>query len=331
MGIHLNDKVVDGKLIPTRVQLETFYGCNARCTMCAISKPATRRIGPMSMEMFTGIVDSLVPYKDHIEKIDLFALGEPLLDVLLFERIAYLKNLGFKGLCISTNAHPLYEDKQRKLLEAGIDTVIFSIDGATKATHEAIRVRTKFDVVVENCQSMIRLRDEGNYATRFVMRFIRQASNKDEWEPFRAFWEPKLSSARNDLLIVYDVNGMGGEIFTKSDLLREDELDPAIEALPCHQVFDRMIVLADGSIPLCCEDSPKAEFNFGNVKDKSPLEHWNSQRFKDIRETHLQGKKNDIPFCANCTMLYSEAKMKVITPAAALPSEAAHAGEAAEE
>ena len=74
-------------LIPKRIQFETFYGCNARCTMCAISKPATRPISEMDMNMFKEIVDSLEPYKDDIEKVDLFGLGEPLMDKLLFDRI----------------------------------------------------------------------------------------------------------------------------------------------------------------------------------------------------------------------------------------------------
>lgn len=314
MSVELNQVVVDGKLIPTRIQLETFYGCNARCTMCAISKPATRPIGTMSMEMFRSVVDSLVPYKDYIEKVDLFALGEPLLDVHLFDRIGYLKKKGFKGLAISTNAHLLYPEKQRMLLESEIETVIFSIDGAKKETHEAIRIRTKFDQVVRHCLDMIRMRDEGDYKTRFVMRFIRQEMNFDEWDAFREFWEPELSSEKDDLLIVYDVNGMGGEMYSKEDLLREDEIDPEIEAMPCHQIFDRMIVLADGSIPLCCEDTPKAAFNFGNAADASPLEFWNSPRFQKIREIHRQGRKGAIKLCADCTMLYSEKKSQVINP-----------------
>jgi len=315
MAIKINDRVVDGKLIPSRIQIETFYGCNARCTMCAVSKPATRKIGVMTMEMFRHVVDSLEPYKDYFEKVDLFALGEPLLDTLLFERIAYLKEKGFKGLAISTNAHLLYPDKQKKLLESGIDTIIFSIDGAKKETHEAIRVRTKFELVVANCIGTIELRDRGDYSTRFVMRFIRQWSNKDEWEDFRAFWEPRLSSARKDILIVYDVNGMGGEMYSKADLLREDEIDPEIEAMPCHQVFDRLIVLADGSMPLCCEDTPKAEFNFGDSAVANPLDLWNGSRFQQIRKAHLNGKKNALKVCADCTMLYSERRMEVISPA----------------
>ncbi len=313
-SVRLNETVVDGKLIPNRIQIETFYGCNARCTMCAISKPATRTIGAMPMEMFKSVVDSLIPYKAYFQKVDLFALGEPLLDVYLFDRIAYLKEKGFKGVAISTNAHVLYPNKQRQLLDSGIDTVIFSIDGAKKETHEAIRVRTKFEQVVGNCTNMIRARDEGNYSTRFVMRFIRQWSNRDEWEAFREFWEPRLSKSKNDLLIVYDVNGMGGEMYAKSEILSATDIDPEIERMPCHQIFDRLIVLADGSIPLCCEDTPRAEFNFGNVTGADPIELWNSTRFMKIREVHKKGLKNRIKVCADCTMLYSESKTQAIVP-----------------
>ena len=105
MKSEISETVIDGKLIPKRIQLETFYGCNARCTMCAISKPAARRIGVMSMEMFRSVVDSMVLYKDYIEKVDLFSLGEPLLDTYLFDRIRYLKEKRFHGIAISTNAH----------------------------------------------------------------------------------------------------------------------------------------------------------------------------------------------------------------------------------
>ena len=314
MKNEFNQTIIDGKLIPKRIQLETFYGCNARCTMCAISKPATRPIGVMDMEMFKSVVDSLAPYKDYIEMVDLFALGEPLLDHDLFNRIRYLEERGFRGLGISTNAHLMHEEKQRLLLESGIETVIFSIDGFKKETHEAIRLRTNFERVVGNCLSTIRMRDEGSYATRFVVRFIRQWSNRDEWPAFLEFWESKLSGEKNDIIIVYDVNGMGGEMYSKQDILSQFEIDPEIERMPCHQVFDRLIVLADGSVPLCCEDTPRATFNFGNVADSDPLDIWNSKWFSRIRSLHMKEQKNKLDICADCTMLYSEAKTERIRP-----------------
>ena len=292
--------------IPKRIQLETFYGCNAKCVMCVMSLPPTRKKGIMPVEMSKYILDELSPYTSQIDKLDLFALGEPLLDPYIFQRIKYAKEKGFRNIAISTNAELLDKEKQKKLLETGIDTVLFSIDGVKKETHEKIRRGVKFERVVENCQSIIKMRDEKDYKTRFVMRFIRQDSNKNEWTAFKEFWLPKLSKEGGDLLIIYGVNTMGGEIYAKEDIVKNEELDPEIEKQPCHMVFDRLIVLSDGSVPLCCEDTPRAKYCLGNVKDSSPIEIFNCEKFNRIRKIHLEGKKNTLDICRGCTVLYSE-------------------------
>jgi len=297
--------------IPKRIQLETFYGCNASCTMCVIDFPTNRKKGIMPLEMSKYILDELSLYKDEIDKLDLFGLGEPLLDPYIFQRIKYAKEKGFRNIAISTNADLLDKEKQKKLLEIGIDTVLFSIDGVKKETHEKIRRGVKFERVVENCQSIIKMRDEGDYKTRFVIRFIRQDTNKDEWEAFRKFWRPKLSKEtreKRDLIILYDVNTLGGEIYCKRNLIKEQEEDPKIEKKPCHMVFDRLIVLSNGSVPLCCEDILKAKYCLGNVKNSSLIEIFNCEKLDKIRKIHLEGKKNTLDICRECTVLYSEKK-----------------------
>lgn len=297
--------------IPKRLQIETVYGCNARCVMCALTFESSRPKGIMTEQMFKGVVDSLVSYNHIIEKVDLFAMGEPMLDPHIFERISYVRDKGFRNVAISTNVDLLSEVKQRKLLATGIETVIFSIDGINKETHESIRPGVMFENVISNCLSIICKRDKGNYKTRFLVRFIRQASNNPEWEEFRAFWQLRLSPDKGDRLIKYDVNTMGGAVFSKDELIG-DRIDQRIEELPCHQVFDRLIVLSDGTVPLCCEDTPKAENIMGNVKDASPIEIFNGESFRRMRKIHCRGQKNSIPICENCTMLYSEAKIEFV-------------------
>ena len=104
-------------LIPKRIQLETFYGCNAKCIMCAVSLPPTRKKGIMPLDMSKYILDEFAPYKNQIKKLDLFGLGEPLLDPYIFQRIKYAKEKGFRNIAISTNADLLDKEKQRKLLK----------------------------------------------------------------------------------------------------------------------------------------------------------------------------------------------------------------------
>ncbi|MBU0536362.1 MAG: radical SAM protein [Nanoarchaeota archaeon] len=293
--------------IPKRLTIETIFGCNASCSMCVINTPTKRKKGVMPLEMSNKIMDELAIYTDKIKMLDLFGLGEPLLDPHIFERIRYAKQKGFQSIAISTNADLLDEEKQKKLLDSGIDAVLFSIDGVKKETHENIRKGVTFEKVVENVKSIIKMRDKMGYNTRFIVRFIKQENNKDQWEAYKTFWKPLLTKDK-DLMIIYDMHTWGGEISTKDSLLNKEK-DPEIEKKPCHHL-QNLIILSDGSVPLCSEDFLHARHNFGNVKDQPALEIFNCPKFKAIREKHNEGNKNTMIPCKECTVLYSEKTRK---------------------
>lgn len=290
------------QLIPRRVTIETVFGCNAKCTMCVIDHPTERPKGVMDLGLFKRTVDALAPYRDRIEMFDLFALGEPLLDPHLFERVRYVKARGFRRLAISTNAHLLDHGRERALLESGIDTVICSIDGARKETHEAIRVKVDFDRATRNIRNAIALRNENGYTTRFILRFIRQRSNAAEWPEFRDTWRAVVSPERGDVVSVYDVHNWAGRIASKEEALRVAE----IEREPCHHIFRNMMILANGALALCSEDMLDGAFRFGNVTEEDPIAAYNSERFRAMRRLHLAGRKPCVQTCSECTVLYSE-------------------------
>jgi sulfatase maturation enzyme AslB (radical SAM superfamily) len=280
-------------LVPKRVTIETIFGCNARCVMCPIDAPTERRKGVMPLDLFRGIIDSLVPYRDQLQMMDLFCLGEPLLDPHIFARIRYVKDKGFRNLGFSTNVDLLTEARQRQLLESGIDTVIFSIDGASKATHEGIRRRTDFDRVVAHATGAIRMRNEGGYATRFVVRFIRQEANAAEWPAYREFWAGVISPERGDFIAAYDAHNWGGQVGDGCGAV-------AGSMRPCQDIFDVLYILCDGTVPLCRQDWLHPNFNFGNVRDRPPLEIFNAARFHRVRGVHAAGRREQLPMCRTC-------------------------------
>jgi radical SAM protein with 4Fe4S-binding SPASM domain len=294
------------RLIPKRVVVETVFGCNARCGMCVIDQPTDRPKGVMTMEMFTSIIDRLEPYKDNIEIFDLFGLGEPLLDPLLFDRIRYARSKGFRRLGFATNGHLLTPDKQKAILESGIDTVIFSLDGITKVTLEGIRPRVSFERVMAQCPEIVLRRNEGGYRTRFVVRFTRQQVNAHEWEPFREFWSKVLDPERGDVVYSYNVHTWSGQVDdTSLPDQRPDRID-RIEQQACHHAFEKLVILANGAVALCFEDILEAQFRFGNVGEQDPIDVFNSPGFNKIRRLHLDGKKANLKICGNCRVLYNE-------------------------
>src|SRR3989344_3355306 len=151
--------------IPKRVTIETIYACNYKCVFCPhgdpdiVNSPNGRKRGLMSMDTYRSILDNLAPYNSEIEMLSPFGLGEPTMDPHIVERIKYAKELGYRGVGFATNAEKLNEELQRNLLESGIDTVIFSIDGYKKETHERLRKGSTFENVIRNAESMIEIRN----------------------------------------------------------------------------------------------------------------------------------------------------------------------------
>jgi len=296
----------NGKLIPSIIQIEPIFGCNASCIMCVIDMPTTRKKMAMPMELFRKVVDDLVPYKDTIVQIDLFGLGEPLLDNHIFERIRYMKAKGLQGIGISTNADLMHEGKQLFLLESGVDTVIVSIESTKKEVHERIRVNTNFERVIENANGLIKKRDAGNYNTKFVFRFISQDMNRDDWEEYKRYWDSRIDRRKGDQVNLYEVHNWVGEARVKAGERSDD-----VEALGCYQVFDRAFILSDGTMSMCSCDLHHPYVAIGNVADANVIELFNNSRMKKIRDIHLSGRKYSIDICKKCNLLYSRQRKEV--------------------
>lgn len=296
----------EARLIPSIIQIEPIFGCNADCIMCVVNKPTKRQKGAMPMDLFRKVVDDLVPYRDQIVQVDLFGLGEPLLDKNVFERIRYTKEKGLKGIGISTNADLMNDAMQKELLESGVDTVILSIDSLQKDIHEKIRVNTTFETVIQNTNDLIKKRNEGNYKTKLVFRFISQPLNEGGWEEFKSYWDERIDRSRGDQINSYNVHSWVGEADVETG-----EKQLSIEELECYQVFDRVFILADGTMSMCSCDLHHPYVPIGNVKEMNLIDLYNSDKMREIRDTHVAGKKNTIDTCSKCVMLYSKEKKEV--------------------
>ena len=157
---------------------------------------------------------------------------------------------------------------------------------------------------------MIEQRDAGGYGTRFVVRFVRQALNAHEWEDYRRFWLGVISPDKRDLLIRYDVHNWSDQVTgTVND---QDWRDPMIDVEPCHHIYEKLVILANGAVALCFEDILKAQFRFGNALEGDPIEIFNSARFNKIRKLHAEGKRCNLGICSGCMVLYNEPKRVVV-------------------
>lgn len=293
-----------GRLIPNEVAIETVFGCNASCPMCFIDQPTDRQKRVMKMDLFKRVVDALAPVKDEITRFDMWCLGEPLIDPHLEKRVAYVKDLGFNHVAISTNADLMTPERAHDLMAAGLDTLIVSLDGTTKKVLEACRPGVDFDKAIGNTRAAIRIRDANDFGTRFLIRFIEQKPNVDQWPEYKAYWGSLISRERKDNVCRYRQHNYGGFTGDKQEMVGR-EITEDMERMPCRYVFETIQVLSDGRLCLCPADFLHGSMGIGNTAAEHPLAAFNSDNYKQIRKLHACGDKNDMKICEDCTILYS--------------------------
>lgn len=291
---------------PRYVEVETVNACNARCPMCTIDD-WERGSPTMKDDLFAKIAADLIAHKDEIRRVSLYRDGEPLLDKKMASRIATLKQGGIGQVSISTNVALLNEKTSVALLEAGLDVIIMSIDSLKKDVYESIRVRLKFEEVMENAQRFARLRDRINPGTQIWMRMIRQDSNKDEWPAYEAFWKERL--APTDRIYHHNVFNWGGQLQGFKPISYSFEPN-----LPCVALWSLMVIFANGDVPLCNVDFNN-KYPLGSVTRHSIAELWQSELMAERRLMHMDGRKACISLCDKCNVWdESEATESPISP-----------------
>jgi MoaA/NifB/PqqE/SkfB family radical SAM enzyme len=278
---------------PRYLEIETVNVCNARCPMCTIDD-WERGSKPMTDDVFKKIADEVVEHAGEIKRVSLYRDGEPLIDRKLPARVAVLKDGGIGNVAISTNVSLLNEERSRALLEAGLDTIIMSIDSLDKDVFEAIRVRLKFEQVLENALRFIELRNKIRPQTKIWMRMIRQESNVNEWPEYEKYWASRLSE--QDRIYYHNIFNWGGQLKVYQPVASSYE-----PGLPCVALWSLLVVFCNGDVPLCNVDYNN-KYPLGNVLNTSIEELWRSKLANDRRMLHLTGEKRCITLCTDCNV-----------------------------
>ena len=164
----LRDRAVRKKAAPKRrwrlLQVESAIACNLNCVMCPwreITKNAANH-GLMSPEVWNVIR----PHLSEIKSIDFTGGGEPLLQPKLPEWIAEANAQGCETGFLS-NGLLLRKEKLQRILDAGVDWICISMDGADAEMYEKIRIGSNFERVCENVGNIAGLRS-GNHPKTMI-------------------------------------------------------------------------------------------------------------------------------------------------------------------
>lgn len=284
---------------PKVIYIETTNLCNAKCIMCPHEK-LTRKLGFMENKIFTKVVQDCKSQKIENKQIFLHKEGEPLLDNEIFEKIEYLKKeIGVKNeIGLNTNAMLLTPEKSKQLIQSGLDTVYFSLDGVEKEAYENIRKNLDYDVVVSNIKKFFELKKELKSPIRVIMQMLTQRDDSEEEKLFRKIWESYPCEFYIKRMHSYLDGG-------HSSLL--DKLEN-IQRKSCEDPFKIAVVYTNGEVGLCCWDYDN-EYSIGNVLDHNLFKIFNNEKSKRMREAHLTLNCKSITPCNRCGRVFGKDKI----------------------
>lgn len=275
---------------PMMCVLSFVYICNAKCPYCPYTNSEIRsdyRDRPfMNEDTFKIIADECGKYKAWIR---LSGGGEPMLHPKALELIEYAKKAGAR-IGLITNGSRFTEETTKRLLEAGVDMIEFSVDAADPETYERVRKGLDWKTLLKNVQRMVDMRDRLKSSSKIIASGVNQ--DGVDIDAVAKFWEPRVDIFQKRKYLTWGINDPSMSADATPYL-------PPAERIPCPFLFERLNVDSRGKVMVCGFDIA-AVTDMGNVHEKSIKEIWHSEGFEYYRKLHLEHRGDEIEMCRNC-------------------------------
>lgn len=290
--------------MPLAISFEPTTSCNLRCPECPSGLRAfTRPTGMLDPDFFKKIIDDV--HRDLFYLIFYFQ-GEPYLHPSFLDLVKYATSKKIYT-ATSTNAHYLNDVNAKKTVESGLDRLIISIDGTTQEIYEQYRVGGNLQKVIEGTRNIVKWKKELKSSTPHVIfQFLVVRPNEHQIEDVRQL---ALDSGVDEVAFktaqVYDFENGNDLIPVNQKYSRYSQQENGKWEIKnnllnhCWKLWHSCVVTWDGRIVPCCFDKD-AEYQMGNLNQKSFRSIWRSEGYEQFRASVLRSR-NEIEMCKNCT------------------------------
>lgn len=273
---------------PPYVLIEPVSTCNLRCPFCfQTDKSFTRKpyMGVIDFNFLKKIVDECEEI--GVGHITLASRGEPTLHKNLTEIIEYIsKKKNIFELKLNTNATFLNEKICHSIFKNNMTQIVISADHYEEEKFEKLRKGSKFKEILKNVDLLFNIRNEyyKESITEIRVSGVDVEKNLDR-NKFHEFWIKRCDHVTAGFpLERWD---------TYNNSIHEDITEP------CENLWDRMYIWYDGKVNPCDADY-KSYLSYGNVKNLSILETWNSEIINKLRKDHLNKLRLNHKPCDRC-------------------------------
>src|SRR3989344_274026 len=265
---------------PRQIQIETTNICNHNCNFCAyITMERPRR--HMDPNLFRRLVQEA--YDCGAREIGLFAGAEPLTCKWIVDYVYFCREIGYEYMYISTNGSLPNQEKFRQILEAGLSSIKFSVNGGNRETYLEVHGKDHFDRIIDNIKFVSAYRKKVSQKVYLGVSFVGTDKTRHTFQDLIHLLDEYV-----DEIIYYEASNQSGQM---------PEL-PAPTYRDCSLPFNKLHISREGYLKACCNDYENllalVDLNHTPLK-----EAWESNIFREFRRKHIN---NDLggTLCANC-------------------------------
>ena len=289
------DEAANLKLLsfPIQIDFELNSSCNLRCPMCPISAESPKGKGKSTwfdFELYKQIID--YSYKEGTRAIKLNYINEPLIRKDIIKFIEYARSAGILDIYLSTNGILLNKEISNELIDAGLTRLQISIDAFTEETYQKVRPGGELKTVITNLKNFLEIKKQKKKITPLTrVNFVKTSLNESELDKFISYWSN-------------EVDMIGVQEFVKPTKVKKNTITSnkslKKKNFKCSFPFKQLVITNEKKILPCCtfwgEELPLYTLN--NPKDLKTA--WNSEKMRNLRQTHLKGDYQSITQCKNC-------------------------------
>lgn len=273
---------------PAQLTFEITAACDARCIHCP-RHDMDRPKRPMDFALFTRMIDQAAEM--GIRELVPNGYGEILTLPKLADYLSCIRSKSHRfRLLLNSNGYNFTEEKLKMLFDYQVDGINITIDGATAATAESIRVGLKTERIERNIHRLLEMRRERGVTRPFVrVSMVAIPQNVHEGEMFLRKWK----GVADGVLVGHMSTRLG------SLGLGDPHAAGVRPATACVRPFREMNIWADGRAVLCCEDWNEQHV-VGDLNRQTLQEIWRGAALRAVREAHSRGCGGDIAICGSC-------------------------------
>lgn len=260
----------------TNFLIELSNACNHDCIFCTHQK-MKRKVGKIKPEMVKSVLQQA--YDLGTREVGMYATGEPFIVPELPEYIKLAKDIGYTYVYLTSNGALATPERIRAVIDAGLDSIKFSINAPERKLYEFIHGHDDFDTVMEHLKYLNQYRRESGrdykiFVTGILTRFTEP--HKDEY--FTVF------DGLADEIVFKMVYNQGGSMPEIDRLLRCDCDKETYRR--CNLPFDALCVSHEGYLTVENADYENmlvvADLNKVSLKDG-----WYGEKMKAMRQKFM--------------------------------------------